>query len=221
MRLKAVLLDLDGTLTNFNIDYFAARKAALQRIAAYGVSDQDLTTHLSVYAMLKRTRTHLSEESHQKLRDEVYDLLREVEEKAAEAVTVIPLAKPTLEALKRMSLRVGVVTNNNRYATHRILERYSLLKEFDAIVTRDDCDELKPDPGTLLKALDMLSVGSDEAAYVGDAVIDIQAAQRAGVFMISVPSGPVPAGELIRAGPDFLISDLSELPRLLQTEFVS
>ncbi len=218
MKLKGIFLDLDGTLTHFNIDYMSARKAALRQVTKYDVKDQDLTEHLSVYAMLKRMKTQLSEESYLAVRTEVYEILRQVEDKAAEEAVMMPSAKSVVGELKKMGLRTALVTNNSRKATLRTLGRHSLVNDFEVIVTRDDCPQIKPDPETLLTAVNVLRLAPGETAYVGDTVIDIQAARKAGIVMISVPTGPVPLRVLLDEGPDFLISDLSELPNLIQTQ---
>ena len=59
------------------------------------------------------------------------------------------------------------------------------------VLTRDDVDELKPDPGMLLKALDLAGAKPDEAIFVGDAIIDIRAAKAALVRCVAVPTWPL------------------------------
>jgi HAD superfamily hydrolase (TIGR01509 family) len=218
LALRGILLDLDGTLTHFNIDYIGARRAALKRIAEFGVHNSDLTEELSVYNMLKRLRTQLSEQRFRQLKSELYGILEDIENEAAEQVTILPEAKRVMEELKQLGLPIGLVTNNSRPATLRTLQRLSLVGYFDAIITRDDHEEIKPDPGSLLAAAKSLGLKPEEVAFVGDTIIDIQAAHRAGIVAVSVPSGPTSMTRLVEAGPDFLISNLTELPTLIRRE---
>jgi len=61
-----------------------------------------------------------------------------------------------------MKKKMVIVTNNGRLGTDRTLERLDLLAMFDAVLTRDDVDELKPDPGMVFKALNLTGAKPDE-----------------------------------------------------------
>jgi HAD superfamily hydrolase (TIGR01509 family) len=114
-----------------------------------------------------------------------------------------------------MKKKIVVVTNNGRLGTDRTLERLNLGGVLDAVLTRDDVDELKPDPGIVLKALNLAGAKADEAILVGDAIIDIRAAKAASVRCVAVPSGPFPATRLLQEEPDFIVSSLSDVPELV------
>jgi len=76
---------------------------------------------------------------------------------------------------------------------------------------------MKPKPDGLLKALDLLSLSKDELLYVGDSVLDIQAADAAGVRIASVATGNYSRERLGAEGADLIMSSISELPALLRT----
>ena len=121
-----------------------------------------------------------------------------------------------MHQLRQMKKKIVIVTNNGRLGTDRTLERLNLLGILDAVVTRDDVDELKPDPGIVFKALNLASAKADEAVFVGDSVIDIKAAKAASVRCVAVPTGPFPATRLLQEEPDFIVSSLSEVPELVR-----
>jgi phosphoglycolate phosphatase-like HAD superfamily hydrolase len=55
-------------------------------------------------------------------------------------------------------------------------------------------------------------IGSDaRITLIGDAASDIQAARDAGVQSIAVRTGIAPIEELVAAGPDLLLEDLTRL----------
>ena len=56
----------------------------------------------------------------------------------------------------------------------------------DVLVTMEDTDRHKPDPDPLLLAAQRLGVAPEHAAYVGDAVVDLQAARNAGMSAVAV-----------------------------------
>ncbi|MFD7030115.1 HAD family hydrolase [Streptomyces sp. NPDC059917] len=51
--------------------------------------------------------------------------------------------------------------------------------------------------------------------YVGDHVGDVRGARTAGALSVAVPTGPCPAPELLEAGADVVLADLTELPAWL------
>ncbi|MFF5802694.1 HAD family hydrolase [Streptomyces sp. NPDC012746] len=51
--------------------------------------------------------------------------------------------------------------------------------------------------------------------YVGDHVGDVRGARAAGAVSVTVPTGPCPEPELLAAGADVVLADLTELPAWL------
>jgi len=100
--------------------------------------------------------------------------------------------------------------------TDRTLERLNLLGVFDGVFTRDDVDELKPDPSIVFKALNLTGAKADEAILVGDAIIDIKAAKAASVRCVAIPTGPFPAARLLQEEPDFIVGSLLDVPELVR-----
>jgi phosphoglycolate phosphatase len=107
--------------------------------------------------------------------------------------TVLLDAVPeTIERLRRQGLVLGIVSTKYRRRIEGILRREGLLGFFDAIVGGEDVSRHKPDPESLLLALEMLDVLPTAALYVGDSVTDARAARRAGVPFVAVLSGTTP-----------------------------
>jgi phosphoglycolate phosphatase len=91
--------------------------------------------------------------------------------------------------LRQRGVSLAIVSTKFRYRIEKILKRCELGGQFDVIVGGEDVAEHKPDPARLLLALARLSVRPNEAVYVGDHVVDAEAAKRAGVPFIAVLSG--------------------------------
>jgi phosphoglycolate phosphatase len=66
----------------------------------------------------------------------------------------------------------------------------------------------------LLKALEWLNVAQHDALYVGDMVVDIESATRAGVMVWVVAAGPDDLATLETAGADRILRDLYEMMTL-------
>jgi len=216
MTLKAILIDMDGTITKFNLDYMWMRRAALQLLDEAGLWRPSFSDQMSIYAMLSELRGSISNERLDEIKKRIYEKVETIESKAAEQAELMPGAKEALEELIRMKKKIVVVTNNGRLGTERTLERLNLLGVFDGVITRDDVDELKPDPGIVFKALNLTSTRADEAVLVGDAIIDIKAAKAASVRCVAIPTGPFPAARLLQEEPDFIVGSLLDVPELVR-----
>lgn len=96
-----------------------------------------------------------------------------------------PGAYEYLSALKALGIKLAVCTNRNREFLDRelqIVDEGRWLHLFDATVCADDVTEYKPDPEVILKALEKLSIQTDEHAwYIGDSYVDMLTAHHAGV----------------------------------------
>jgi HAD superfamily hydrolase (TIGR01549 family) len=215
MKLRGVVLDMDGTITRFNLDFRGARRVALAELEKLNLRTADMTEQLSIYLVLKQLRGRIDTEAYEKLRKRFYDLLEDMEIKAAQQVMLYPGALDTLRKLQERSLRIGLVTNNGQKGTDLTLKRFGLNVFFDAIVTRDDCEEMKPDPAPVRKVLNALKMGADEAIFVGDGVMDILAAKQAGLSSVAVSTGPFSVERLLQSEPDYLLGSVNDLPTLI------
>jgi phosphoglycolate phosphatase-like HAD superfamily hydrolase len=70
----------------------------------------------------------------------------------------------------------------------------------DATTSSSDAEEGKPEPDIVQVALDQCDLAADRAIFVGDAVWDGYATQRAGVAFVGLTCGGTPEDELREAG---------------------
>ena len=217
LKIKAIVLDMDGTITKFNLDFMDARRRALREIDKLNLRTPDLTEQISLYMILGKLKQKADPEIYESIRRKVYSILEEMEHRAAAEVTLYPGALDTLRKLRDSSLKIGLVTNNGRKGTDLTLKRHNLRIFFEVVVTRDDCENMKPAPDPVLKVLDEMRVSSGEAILVGDGVMDIMAAKAAGVPSVAVTTGPFTGGRLLEAEPDFLLASINDLPTLIDS----
>jgi HAD superfamily hydrolase (TIGR01509 family) len=216
LTVKAILTDMDGTFTKFNLDYMWMRRTALELLGEVGLRRPNFSDQMTIYAMLSGLRGTISDDRYNEIRKRIYDKVETIETKAAEEAQLMPGAREALNELERMNKKIVVVTNNGRHGAERTIERLGLADLFDGVVTRDDVDELKPDPRIVHKALGLARVRADEAILVGDAIIDIVAARAASVRSVAVPTGPFPMIRLLREEPDFVVGSFLEVPELVR-----
>jgi HAD superfamily hydrolase (TIGR01549 family) len=96
-----------------------------------------------------------------------------------------------LDALSVLAAHVplAVVTGASARAAEILLEAAELARYFHVVVGGDEIEAPKPDPAGVRLACHRLGVGPAQAAYVGDADVDLEAARRAGAVALAAGWG--------------------------------
>ena len=105
-----------------------------------------------------------------------------------------------LSALRSRGYKTGIVTSKFRRRIEAILKRDGLEHLFDVVVGSEDVPNHKPNPDGIERAIRLLGGDKQSTTYVGDAVVDLEAARAAGVRFMGVSTGPTPAEELAAHG---------------------
>lgn len=162
MSIKAVIFDLDGTITEPYFDFDAIR----EEIGVGRNSGPLLET------MLRMT----AEERHHAER-----ILHDHESRAVEASTLNPGAKETIEALRESGILVGILTRNQKHNAIAVARKHGL--EFDGIVGRED-GPAKPDSFGVVHLCGQFGVEPSRTLVVGDYLFDLQCATAAGAVAV-------------------------------------
>lgn len=120
-----------------------------------------------------------------------------------------------IDALAASGRHFGVATSKRYESALLTLDCVGLTGRVQLLATEQDTLTHKPSPEPLRFALRRLAVEPGDAAYVGDAVVDMQAARAAGVRAIGVTWGAATEAELLATQPDAVAHDVAELRALL------
>ena len=131
---------------------------------------------------------------------------------------LLPGAAETVRSLRGRGLQLGVVSTKYRCRIEEVLERTGLRSSFATIVGGDDVAGCKPSPEGLLLAMERLGATPAETLFVGDSVVDSEAAQRAGVPFIGVLSGVTTAARLAAWNAADILASIESLPERLATK---
>jgi len=96
-------------------------------------------------------------------------------------VELYPDALEVLAYLKDMRKSTALITASNRANVVHLLDRHDMHRLFDTVIAREDVTKHKPDPQSLLMALERLGGNPDEAIMIGDSDKDLGAAKNAGI----------------------------------------
>jgi phosphoglycolate phosphatase len=192
-ELRAVLIDLDGTLMDTVPDLasaanrmradFGLAPLAAERIAAFVGKGADVLVHR---ALADDLQGEVEAAQHAAGRESFYRHYHAVN--GVEAV-VFPQVEEALALLDDAGLALACVTNKPREFTVPLLERVGLAAHFAVVVAGDDVREKKPHPALLLAACERLGVAPRASLMIGDSVNDALAARAAGMPVVLVETG--------------------------------
>jgi HAD superfamily hydrolase (TIGR01549 family) len=220
LTVKAVFLDLDGTIVRLKYRYMDAKAEVFDMLRLKGVPDYVLDPKLSLYENLENVRNYMKSLGEGNIYRHILSFSFKIAEKyELEAASNPELLDGVYEALielKSMNLKLTIVTNNCFKATELTLSKLKIGKLFELIVTRDHVEAMKPNPEPIKYALLKLSLREEEVIMVGDSVIDVKAALKAGVIPVGITSGVATKEVLVENGAKYVIDSIRELPRLLE-----
>jgi HAD superfamily hydrolase (TIGR01509 family) len=220
MVIKAVILDMDGTVVEFRYNAGKAKKDLKAFITLQGIPDDIFYDEEPLAINVDRVKKYLMEKGDLGkvaiLKDGVEKITTKYEMAAARCTNVIDGAQGALLKLYDMGLKIAVYTNSGRKALMTVMNRFELESYFCLILSRDEVPRMKPHPDGIVKALEDLEVEPKETIFVGDSVIDMVAATKAGVHAVGVVSGLRGENELREAGAGHIIHSISDLPDFIR-----
>jgi len=191
MRIKAVIFDLDGTITQPFFDFDAIR-AEMGYPADAG----------PILELMKKMT--------QRQRNEAERILLAHEEKAVAESILNPGAKETLAELHGRGVLIGILTRNLRDNAVAVAKKHGL--EFDAVVGREE-GPAKPDPFGVLHLCERFGIMPQESLVVGDYLYDLLCAKSANAVAVLLKNHRK-ADEFVKHA-DFVIENISDLFKII------
>jgi phosphoglycolate phosphatase len=220
MRIKAVILDLDGTVALFNLDYKTVRALVKGYLMNRGVPGSILSLRESVFEMFRKTELWAEHSGKSaKFLGEVLgdasDITERFELEAAASTSLLPGVLDALRAFREMGLKIGLCTINSERSVSLILQRFGIAGLFDVVISRNQVRRVKPDPEHLGAVLRVLGVLPGETVVVGDSRVDMECAKELEAVTVGLCTGVSTVEELMSSGADYVITSMGDLPVLL------
>lgn len=208
------MFDMDGTITHLTLPLEAMRNDTKEYYIAKGVPPTLFEPADGISSSTNKAREYflnngLSQEQWDMMETEVDAILSQHEGFAADTATPIEGSLEIVKKLREKGFKLAILTNNGRPALDKILKKVPLKENFDLIQTRHESPKPKPYPDGLLKVASELGVKLEEVIYVGDALIDGAAAQRAGIEFWGVTTGETSPKVLYNAGATKVFASLN------------
>lgn len=207
----AVLLDLDGTLTDSVYQHALAWRKALE---LGGIKLSVWRIHRRIGMSGGLLAESLARETGRELSPTIAAKMKQAHARLFKAqmrdVRLLPGARELMRHLVKVKVPWAVATSG------ALASAAPLLKLVDVppgvpIISRDDVEHAKPNPDLWLAAAARLGVPIESAIAVGDSVWDLLAARRARALGVALLSGGYGQEELERAGAYRVYEDPADL----------
>lgn len=209
-RYLGVLFDLDGTLLDSKADLVAAVRHAFQTIGIPAPAPEVVVQHIGKPLIQFPTLVGVQLTGKQVL-DFVHEYRAWYQIHCLDHTTTFPGTFETLSALKRLGVRMGVVTVKRQDQAEDIVVRAGLREYFEIVRGWTESERMKPDPEPLLRTAKVLGTPPAVTLMVGDSEADIIAAQRAGMDVCACMYGYRSPEYLLSLRPTWSIQQLTDL----------
>ena len=189
-KLKAILIDLDGTMFDTAPEIAIAMNQTLQALNFSTLSFDTIRQFIGkgVDNLVNQSLLASNEKGNIK-KNEALKLFNEFYKKIAKQSKPYDDVESTLKFLQEKQIKLACVTNKPSCHTYLILEESNFEKFFDCIICGDEMKFKKPHQFSIDYVRKKLDVAEMETLMVGDSSNDIRAANNAGVRVATVPYG--------------------------------
>ena len=217
VRLRAVLLDLDGTLVDTAPDLVAVLNTMLkqngQNAVPYAIA-RNVVSEGALGLLRLGFGSNLGATEEKALRNRFLDLY--LTHRPINSIIFNGLYN-TLNVLHNNKIPWGIVTNKPENMTFPLLKFLGIYELATSIVSGDRLSERKPHPAPLLLAAKEVGAKPNQCVYVGDDHRDIVAGQAAGMRTITAAYGYIPPSEETSSwGADYIIRRPTDLMQVLR-----
>ena len=194
MSIKAVIFDLDGTITQPYFDFDAIR--------------EEMGLEADSGPILEAIEKMTSPQ-----RRRVEEILHFHERRAVTESKLNAGAKQTLSALRAAGIHIGILTRNRRSNAVAVIQKHNL--KFDAVVGREQ-GPVKPDAFGVLEICRQFGVKPAETILVGDYLFDLLCARAAGAVAVLLANHN--QADEFAEHADFTIETIDQVLEIIETK---
>ena len=213
-KIETVLFDFDGTLADTNS---LIAQSYLHVLAKYfpGRFETEASVVQFNGPSLEEVFTSLDEEKAEQMIKEYREYNHA---KHDELIEVFPDVAEVLADLKAQGIKLAVVSTKKKELLTHGLKFLNIHQYFDVILGNGDFQKVKPDPESLLIAMERLSAKEETTIMVGDNPQDIEAANRANVRGVFVEWSCKPFADVEQFKPYQTVRTMKGLEQLIVSE---
>jgi phosphoglycolate phosphatase len=193
LPVRAVMIDLDGTLLDTIPDLAAAANMMLKELGRPALPEATIRNFVGkgINNLIERTLTGSMDG---KPDSALFQQALPIYDRCYKSVngkhtTMYAGVQEGLDKLRALGFPLACVTNKSERFTLPLLDYVSISQYFKVVVAGDTLPQKKPEPEPLLHACGKLGVQPHEMLMIGDSMNDAQAARAAGCPVFCVTYG--------------------------------
>jgi phosphoglycolate phosphatase len=219
--IKAVIIDLDGTMLDTVPDFELALNAMRAEFGLAPVSQETIEPMVGKGSE-KLIRDVLALDVDADRIDAMFDAAMAAYQRHylvinGEKSTLYPGVLEGLRALKEQGLRLACVTNKPIAFTLPLLAQKGLAPWFELVYGGDSLPRKKPDPLPLQQVCRDFGFAPAEVVAIGDSSNDAEAARGAGCFVLTVPYGYNHGRPVQTINSDGIVDSLLDAAKLISS----
>ena len=213
--MKAVLFDLDGTLSD---SFEGIAKSAQYALRRFGINEENLE-NLRPFVGPPLVESFqkwygLSEEQAIEATDIYRERYRPI---GILECSLYPGVEECIRTLKAEGYQIGMASSKPEEFCRRILEHFGLLDLFDDVVGATFDRRIDTKEEVLNEVLRRWSdIPKDQMCLIGDTMFDLVGAKKIGIDCIAVSYGFGDAKEMLQNGAVAICDRMADLPELIQ-----
>jgi phosphoglycolate phosphatase len=218
-RLKAAVIDLDGTMVDTADDFTASLNGMLAEIDARPVTREEVVGYVgkgSEHLVRSVLSARFSaEEANARFAHALDRYQAHYGDVNGRHTRLYPDVEAGLAALARAGVKLACVTNKPHRFAVALLEKYALARYFSVILGGDSVARKKPDPQAMFAACDAMGVAPADTVAIGDSENDALAGRAAGMATLTVPYGYNHGKAIQTINSDGIVASLLEAARFI------
>lgn len=217
MAIRAVLIDLDGTLLDTVPDLADAANAMLAELGRLTLPTDTIRDFVGkgIPNLVGRCLGYPGESAAPDAVAALAVFKRHYAAVNGRKTRIYPGVLEGLRAMRAAGLKTACVTNKAGAFTEQLLAATGLATLLDMTVSGDTLAEKKPHPLPFLHICECFGIAPAEALVIGDSRNDVAGARAAGCPVFCVPYGYSEGEDVRDLGADAIVGSLEEAARRL------
>jgi len=212
---RSVIFDFDFTLADSSNGIFDCVNTALAAMGVPPARRDDVNATIGL--PLRETFTRLTGSDDAARQAEfVAKFHCRADEVMVDSAVLYEFVPATIKEIRRQGVSLGMATTKRRVHVEAILKRDGLADAFHTVIGGNDVSNQKPHPESLLAGLKGLGVPPRECVYVGDSIVDAEAARRAEMPFVAVLTGVTKRAAFDSFAAREILNHAGELPAWLE-----
>ncbi|PYV18364.1 MAG: phosphoglycolate phosphatase [Acidobacteria bacterium] len=212
-QIRLLIFDLDGTLADTKQDLALSVNAMRASLSLAPLAEEVISSYVGrgvTVLVSKALGDSFMPAEMSRAQEFFLDYYRQ---HMLDHTVLYPAVRPVLERLRDRQL--SVLTNKPSGFSRAMLAGLGIATYFSWVYGGDSFETKKPDPVGVFRLMEEAGVPARETLVVGDSDTDVLAGRNAGAWTCGVTYG-FGAASLETSPPDLLLSDLGELPPILE-----